>query len=147
MSFKLVQPDGKNRYSTNAKGKTGGGGALDIKSMAKTFGTGYFNLMSGRLLMNALNQKMASNLGGMGMLNDPTLLNMQTRGLGSTGGLRPGLGIDPTAGAASFLMQQSMASSALTSGVMGASAASFEEALGDALKSGAKSVAENLKKK
>jgi flavin-binding protein dodecin len=44
-------------------------------------------------------------------------------------------------------MQQSMASSSLTSGLMGASAASFEEALGDALKNAAKSVSDNLKKK
>ena len=97
--------------------------------------------------MNALNQKMMSNLGGMGMLNNPALLNMQARGLGTTPGLRPGLGIDPTAGAASFLMQQSMASSALTSGLMGAQAPSFEEALGNAIKSAAKSVSDNLKKK
>jgi hypothetical protein len=49
--------------------------------------------MTGRLMMNALNKAMYQNLGGMGMLNDPNLLNMQVQGMnvGPTGGLR-GLG-------------------------------------------------------
>jgi hypothetical protein len=147
ITVRLVQPDGKARYTTTVKGKTGAG--LDMKTglgVAKFVGTGYLNFMTGRFMMNALNQQMASNLGGMGALNNPSLLDMQTRGLGMTGG-RGGLGIDATANAASFLMQQSMASNALTSGSMGASAASFEEALGDALKNAAKSVSDNLKKK
>jgi hypothetical protein len=147
IAIKLVQPDGKNRYSTNAKGKTGGG-AFDVKSMAKSLGSNYVNMMTGRFMMNALNKSMAKNLGGMGMLNDPNLLNMQVQGmnLGPQGGLR-GLGLDPTARAASFLMQQSAAAGALTSGVLGAQAPSLEEALADALKSAAKSVSDNLKKK
>jgi hypothetical protein len=148
ITVRLVQPDGKARYTTTVKGKTGAG--LDMKTglgVAKFVGTGYLNFMTGRFMMNALNQQMASNLGGMGALNNPSLLNMQTRGLGMTGGLRGGLGIDMTANAASFLMQQSMASNTLTSGLMGSSAASFEEALGDALKNAAKSVSDNLKKK
>ena len=92
IAIKLVQPDGKNRYSTTAKGKTGGG-AFDVKNMAKSFGTGYLNLMTGRLMMNALNKTMTKNLGGMGVMSDPNLLNMQVQGMnvGPTGGLR-GLG-------------------------------------------------------
>jgi hypothetical protein len=119
-----------------------------VKNVAKGLASNYVNLMTGRFMMNALNKSMAKNLGGMGMLNDPNLLNMQVQGMnvGPTGGLR-GLGLDPTARAASFLMQQSAAASALTSGALGAQAPSLEEALGDALKSAAKSVSDNLKKK
>jgi len=91
---------------------------------------------------------MTKNLGGMGVMSDPNLLNMQVQGmnLGPQGGLR-GLGLDPTARAASFLVQQSAAASALTSGALGAQAPSLEEALADALKSAAKSVSDNLKRK
>ena len=147
IAIKLVQPDGKNRYSTNAKGKTGGG-TFDVKNVAKSLGTNYVNLMTGRLMMNALNKAMYQNLGGMGVLNDPNLLNMQVQGMnvGPQGGLR-GLGLDPTARAASFLMQQSMAATTLTSSALGAQAPSLEEALADALKSAAKSVSDNLKKR
>jgi len=147
IAIKLVQPDGKNRYSTNAKGKTGGG-AFDVKNVAKSLGSNYINLMTGRFMMNAMNKAMAKNIGGMGMMSDPNLLNMQVQGMnvGPTGGLR-GLGLDPTARAASFLMQQSAAAGALTSGALGAQAPSLEEALADALKSAAKSVSDNLKKK
>lgn len=147
IAIKLVQPDGKNRYSTNAKGKTGGG-AFDVKNVAKSLGSNYVNLMTGRFMMNALNKSMAKNLGGMGMMSDPNLLNMQVQGMnvGPTGGLR-GLGLDPTARAASFLMQQSAVASTLTSSALGPQAPSLEEALGDALKSAAKSVSDNLKKK
>jgi hypothetical protein len=147
IAIKLVQPDGKNRYSTNSKGKTGGG-AFDVKNVAKSLGTNYMNLMTGRFMMNAMNKAMTKNLGGMGMMSDPNLLNMQVQGmnLGPQGGLR-GLGLDPTARAASFLVQQSAAASALTSGALGAQAPSLEEALADALKSAAKSVSDNLKRK
>lgn len=147
IAIKLVQPDGKNRYSTNSKGKTGGG-AFDVKNVAKSLGSNYMNLMTGRFMMNAMNKAMTKNLGGMGMMSDPNLLNMQVQGmnLGPQGGLR-GLGLDPTARAASFLTQQSAAASALTSGALGAQAPSLEEALADALKSAAKSVSDNLKRK
>ena len=82
------------------------------------------------------------------MMSDPNLLSMQVQGMnvGPTGGLR-GLGLDPTARAASFLMQQSAVATTLTSSALGPQAPSFEEALGDALKNAAKSVSDNLKKK
>jgi hypothetical protein len=59
-----------------------------------------------------------------------------------------GMGIDPTAGAASFLMQQSIASNAALSGVVPGQPAgpSFDAALSEAFQNAAKSVAENLKK-
>jgi hypothetical protein len=61
----------------------------------------YMNMMTGKMLMNALNQSMTGNLGGMGMLGNPAMMNMQAQGLGMTGNMRMGLGmgIDPTAGA------------------------------------------------
>jgi hypothetical protein len=78
------------------------------------------------------------------------MMSMQTQGLGMKAGMQMGMmgmgmGIDPTAGAASFLMQQSMASSAALSGVPG-QGPSFDAALGDALQNAAKAIAENLKK-
>jgi hypothetical protein len=148
VTIKLVQPDGKARYTTTAKGKDGG---FDMKTglgVAKFAGTMYMNMMTGKMMMNALNGSMANNLGGMGMLGNPAMMNMQTQGLGMKAGMQMGMGmgIDPTAGAASFLMQQSMASNTALSGVPGQGGASFDAALGEALQNAAKSVAENLKK-
>jgi hypothetical protein len=148
VSIKLVQPDGKSRVATNVKGKDGGGG-FDMKTglgIAKFAGTMYMNMMTGKLMMNALNQSMTGNLGGMGMLGNPALANMQARGLGA--GSMPGMrmGLDPTAGAASFLMQQAMASDTSVSGAPGQGGTSFDTSLGDAFENAAKAVSENLKK-
>jgi hypothetical protein len=151
VTIKLVQPDGKSRFSTTVKGKTGG---LDLKTglgVAKFAGGMYMNMMTGKMFMNALNPAMAGNLGGLGMLGNPAMMSMQTQGLGiKTGmqmgmGMGMGMGIDPTAGAASFVMQQSMASKALASGVPG-QGPSFDAALGEAFQNAAKAVSENLKK-
>jgi len=147
VTIKLVQPDGKARYTTTAKGKDGG---FDMKTglgVAKFAGTMYMNMMTGKMMMNALNGSMANNLGGMGMLGNPAMMNMQTQGLGMKAGMQMGMGmgIDPTAGAASFLMQQSMASNTVLSGGPGQSP-SFDVALGEALQNAAKAVAENLRK-
>ena len=147
VTIKLVQPDGKARFTTTAKGKDGG---FDLKSglnVAKFAGTMYMNMMTGKMLMNALNQSMTGKLGGMGMLGNPAMMNTQAQGLGVKAGMQMGMGmgIDPTAGAASFLMQQSMASNA-ASGVTGQGGQSFDVALGDALQNAAKAVADNLKK-
>jgi hypothetical protein len=147
ITIKLVQPDGKARFTTTSKGKDGG---FDMKTglgVAKFAGTMYMNMMTGKMMMNALNQSMTGNLGGMGMLGNPAMMNMQTQGLGMRAGMQMGMGmgIDPTAGAASFLMQQSMASNTALSGLPG-QGPSFDAALGDAVQSAAKAVAENLKK-
>ena len=112
VTIKLVQPDGKSRFTTTAKGKDGG---FDMKTglgVAKFAGTMYMNMMTGKMMMNALNQSMTGNLGGMGVLGNPAMMNMQAQGLGMRAGMQMGMGmgIDPTAGAASFLMQQSLAS-------------------------------------
>jgi hypothetical protein len=148
VTIKLVQPDGKARYTTTAKGKDGG---FDMKTglgVAKFAGTMYMNMMTGKMMMNALNGSMANNLGGMGMLGNPAMMSMQTQGLGMKAGMQMGMGmgIDPTAGAASFLMQQSLASNSALSGVPGQGGPSFDVALGEALQNAAKAVAENLRK-
>ena len=80
--------------------------------MAQFAGTTYMNLMTGKMMMNALNASMAGNLGGLGMLGNASLFSMQAQGLGLGQGLgMPGMpmgrmGTVPTAGAASLLMQQ-----------------------------------------
>ena len=152
ISIKLLQPDGKTRVSTNAKGKDGG---FDMKAglgVAKFAGSMYLNVMSGRLMLTALKGGMAGNLQGMGLLGNPTLFNMQAQGLGF--GMGPGLaagpggrmGGDSTAGAASFLMQQAMAGQALV-GLPGQPGPSFDAALEEALKNAAKAVSENVRKR
>jgi hypothetical protein len=157
MSIKLVQPDGKSRLATNVKGKTGGG--LDLKTglgVAKFAGGMYMNMMTGKMMMNMMNQGMTGNLQGMGMLGNTSLATIQSRGLGESplsgmGVMR--MGIDPTAGSASFLFQQAMASQSPISaigGVAGAaagqSAPSFDASIGDALQQAAKAVADEFKK-
>ncbi len=172
LSIKLVQPDGKTRHSNTAKGKDGG---FDMKAglnIARFAGTMYMNMMTGRLMMNALSASMAGNLQGMGMLGSPGMFNMQAQafsfGTGAMApamtGLVPGIdtgagpgagagamgmrmgGIDPAAGAASFLMQQAMAAeSPAGTGLPGEP--SFDAALDEALQNAARSVADNLKKK
>jgi hypothetical protein len=147
VAIKLLQPDGKARLSSNVKGKNGG---FDLKSglnIAKFAGTMYMNMMTGRLMMNALNQSMAGSLSGMGMLGNPALAEMQARSLGAGIAGAPRMpGLDPTAGAASFLMQQAMASNTGLTGAPGQGGPSFDDSLGEALENAAKSIADNLKK-
>lgn len=147
ISLKLVQPDGKTRFSTNVKGKDGG---FDVKAglgVARFAGSMYLNVMTGRMMMNALSGSMAGNLKGVGMLGNPALFNMQAQSLGSLMESGPGMrmGMDPTAGAASFLMQQAMAGEAMP-GAPGQSGPSFDAALTEALKNGAKALSENVRK-
>lgn len=142
VALKLIQPDGKARLSTTKKGKDGDG--LDMKTgigLARLAGSMYVGMLTGRTMMSALNAMTTGNLSGMGMLGNPALMNAQTRGFGL------GKGIDPTASAASFLMQQAMANDMIPAGgALGQTGPSFDEALGDALGDAVKDVAESLKK-
>ena len=108
--------------------------------LAKVAGTLYLKMMSGGMYGSPLSAYSAAtmmNMGGMGMLGDPSLMY----GMGK---INTGMGLDRTAGAATFLMQQAM---------LGASAPnmsggpSFDASLGDALEDAAKTVVDNLKKK
>jgi hypothetical protein len=77
-------------------------------------------------------------MGGMGMLGDPNLMY-------GMGRMNVGLGMDRTAGAATFLMQQAMMGASAASSM--SSGPSFDASLTDALGDAAKSVVDNLKKK
>ena len=141
LSVQLVAPGvAKPRLSTNASGKEGGVGIKTGLGLAKVAGTLYLKMMSGGMYGSPLSAYSAAtmmNMGGMGMLGDPSLMY----GMGK---INTGIGLDRTAGAATFLMQQAM---------LGASAPnmsggpSFDASLGDALEDAAKSVVDNLKKK
>ena len=115
----------------------------------------YMNTMTGKMMMNMMNQGMTGNLQGTAMLGNPALANMQMSGLGASpkagmGGMR--MGIDPTAGAASCLAQQAMASQSPIGAISGAAGAagqsgpSFDASIGDALQQAAKAVADEFKK-
>jgi hypothetical protein len=80
-------------------------------------------------------------MGGMGgFLNNPLLMQMQ----GASGGIGAGSGgIDRTAGAAMFLMDQAMAAASSGGPQEGPS---FDASLAEALQEGAKKVAENAKR-
>jgi hypothetical protein len=143
IAIKLVQPDGKSRLATTAKGKDGGGFSLKTGiGLAKFAGGMYLSMFAGPQLFSHLNSYGAANLGGMSMLGNPMLNQMQMGGLG---GLGKGAGIDATAGAASYLMMQGMTMNSLggLSGMPG-SGPSFDTSLGKATESAAKSVAKAL---
>ena len=140
LSVQLVPPGGKPRLTTNASGKDGGVGLKTGLGLARVAGTLYLKMMTGGMYgspLSAFNAASMMNISGMGMLSDPTMM-------GSMGRLRTGQGLDRTAGAATFLMQQAMAGASATEM---SGAPSFDASLGDALGDAAKSVVDNLKKK
>jgi hypothetical protein len=149
VAVKLVQPDGKQRLSTTAKGKDGSGFSLKTGlSIARFAGGMYMSMFMGPQMMSRMyrfNALSGGNMGGFGMLGNPALFQMQSMGMGVAGGGR-GLAIDQTAGAASFIMQQAMAmNGAVNMGTPGGP--SFAESLGEALDNSAKAVAKALEKK
>jgi hypothetical protein len=81
----------------------------------------------------------------MGVLGNPMLHQMQVGGLG---GLGKGAGIDQTAGAASYVMQQAIAMNDARGlvGVPG-QGPSYDESLGEAVQNAAKAVQKALQKK
>ena len=141
LNVQLVPPGGKARLTTNASGKDGGVGLKTGLGLARVAGSMYLRMMTGGMYgspLSAMNAVNMMHMGGMGMLGDPNLMY-------GMGRMNVGLGMDRTAGAATFLMQQAM---------MGASGAasmssgpSFDASLTDALGDAAKSVVDNLKKK
>jgi hypothetical protein len=140
LNVQLVPPGGKPRLATNTSGKEGGVGVKTGLGLARVAGTMYLKMMMGGMYgspLSAFNAASMLNIGGMGMLGNPAMMS-------GMGGLRAGAGLDRSAGAATFLMQQAM---------MGASASgmsqgpSFDAPLGDALEDAANRVVDNLKKK
>jgi hypothetical protein len=103
----------------------------------------YLSMFAGPQMFARLNAYGAANLGGMGILGDPTL-QMQT---GSLYGLGRGAGIDTTAVAASYLMSQAMSMNSI-GGLVGVpgQGPSFDESLGEAVQNAAKAVQKALQK-
>ncbi|HVQ14510.1 MAG TPA: hypothetical protein VMS40_13005, partial [Vicinamibacterales bacterium] len=143
IALKLVQPDGKQRLTTTTKGKDGEGFSLQTGlGLAKFAGGMYLSMFAGPQMFAHLNSYGAANLGGMGMLGNPVLYQMQGGGLGR------GMGVDATVGAASFLMQQAVTMKDL-GGLVGipGQGPSYDESLGEAVQNGAKAVQKSLEKK
>ena len=147
IAVKLVQPDGKQRLSTTAKGKDGSGFSLKTGlGIAKFAGGMYLSMMAGPMMMSRLNSMGAANMGGMGMLGNPMLYRMQ--GAAGLGGLGRGMGMDATAGAASFVMGTAMQMNDLGgfAGVPG-QGPSYDESLGEAVQNAAKAVQKAFERK
>jgi hypothetical protein len=151
VSVKLIQPDGKPRLSTTAKGKDGSGFSLKTGlGLARFAGGMYMSMFMGPQMMSRMYSFSAltgGSLGGLGLLGNPALFQMQSMGMGMGMGLGVGRGpgIDQTAGAASFIMQQAMAmNSALGTGAPGEP--SFADSLEEALQRAARAVADYVKK-
>ena len=128
----------KPRFSTNTSGNDGGIGFKTGLRLARAAAMLYLRYASP---LGALNAMSMMNMGGMGgFLNNPMLMQMQ----GGSGGLGiGGRGIDRTAGAAMFMMEQAMAGA---SGGGAQEGPSFDASLAEALQDGAKKVGENLKR-
>ncbi len=137
MTLQLV-PIGatKPRFSTNTSGNDGGIGFKTGLRLARVAAMLYLRYASP---IGALNSMQMMNMGGMGgFLNNPMLAQMQAGpGLAGTGS-----GVDRTAGAAMFLLDQAMAGS--SGGAQ--DGPSFDASLAEALQDGAKKVGENLKR-
>jgi hypothetical protein len=145
IAVKLIQPDGKQRLATTAKGKDGSGFSLQTGlGLAKFAGGMYMSMMTGQMFMSAFTGMGAANLGGMGLLGNPALFQMQA---GSLGGLSKGGGLDATAGAAPYLMQTAMTMNDLGGfvGVPG-QGPSYDQSLGEAMQNAAKAVQKALQK-
>ena len=147
LAVKLLQPDGKQRLATTTKGKDGSG--FTLKSglgIAKYAGGMYLSMMAGPMMFSKMNGMGAfGNMGGMGMLGNPALYQMQGAGLSTFG---KGVGMDVTAGAASYLLNTATTMDSLGGfvGVPG-QGPSYDESLGEAVQNAAKAVQKSLEKK
>ena len=144
LSVQLVPPGGKPRLSIKTSGKDGGMGLKTGLGVAKFAGSMYLSMYMGGMYgspMGAMNSMRMMNMGGMGMLGNPALMGMQG-GMGM-GAMRMGIGADPTAGAASYIMQQAIMGAA-SAGSQGGP--SFDAALDGAVQDAGKDVVASLKK-
>jgi hypothetical protein len=142
IAVKLLRPDGKQLLSTTTKGKDGSGFSLQTSlGLAKFAGAMYLSMFAGPQMYSRL---YAANLGGMGILGSPLLYQLQASGLG----VGKAGGIDATAGAASYLMQQAVTMNSLN-GLVGlpGQGPSYDESLGEAVENAAKAVQKALEKK
>ena len=147
VAVKLVAPDGKQKLSTTTKGKDGSGFSLQTGlGLAKFAGTMYVGMFAGPQMMMRMNSMGLSHMSGMGLIGDPNLLRMQMGGLSAMSG---GRGLDTTANAAGYLMQQTMAMNATGNfvGITPGQGPSYDDSLGEALQNAAKAVQKSLEKK
>jgi hypothetical protein len=145
LAVKLVGADGKQKLSTTTKGKDGSGFSLQTGlGLAKFAGTMYVGMFAGPQLMMRMNAMGISHLSGMGLMGDPNLLRYQLGGMSMMGEHR---GVDTTANAAGFLVQQAVTMNK-TSGFVGLPGAgpNYDESLGEAVQNAAKAVQKALQK-
>ncbi len=141
LNIQLMPLGGKPRLSKTNSGKDGG---VDLKTslkLAKLAGTLYLKMYMGGMYgsqLSALSTVRMMNLGGLG---NPALMQLQSS-LGPT--QIGGSGMDRTAGAAMFVMQQAMAGAAAST--MSQGGPSFDAALDEAIQDAGKDVVESLKK-
>lgn len=143
MSVQLIPPGGKARLSTTTSGKDGGMGLRTGLGVARFAGSMYLNMYMGGMYgspISTLNTMRMMNMGGMGMLGNPALMEMQ----GGVGAMGIGMGADRTAGAANYIMQQAMIGAGGAVGSQGGP--SFDAALDDAAQDASNKVIETLKK-
>ena len=141
LNIQLMPLGGKPRLSKTSSGKDGGVNLKTSLKLAKLAGTLYLKMYMGGMYgsqMSALSTVRMMNLGGMG---NPALMQLQSS-LGPT--QIGGSGMDRTAGAAMFVMQQAMAGAAASS--MSQGGPSFDSALDEAIQDAGKEVVESLKK-
>ncbi len=139
LSVQLVPPGGKPRLSKTSSGKDGGIGLKTGLGLAKFAGSMYLRMYMGGYAsqLSALGAARMMNLGGM----NPALMQMQT-GLGAT--QFGGSGFDRTAGAAIYVMQQTMAGA--SAGGESQGGPSFDAALADAIQDAGKEVGDSMKR-
>ena len=141
LNVQLVPPGGKPRLSKTSNGKDGGIGLKTGIGLAKFAGSMYLRFYMGGMLgsqLSALGAAQLMNLGGMG---NPALMQLQN----SFGATRiGGSGFDRTAGAAMYVMQQTMAGAAAGGESQGGP--SFDAALDDAIQDAGKEVVDSMKK-
>jgi len=145
LALKLIGADGKPKLATTTKGKDGSGFSLSSGlGIAKFAGTMYVGMFAGPMMMMRMNSMGISHLSGMGLMGDPNLLRYQMGGMSMMGQHR---GIDTTANAAGFLVQQAVAMNK-TSGFVGVPGVgpNYDESLGEAVQNAAKAVQKALQK-
>ena len=130
LTLQLVPVGGaKPRFSTSTSGNDGGIGFTTGLRLARVAAMLYLRYASP---IGALNAMQMMDMGGMGgYLNNPMMMQMQA----GSGVMGTGRGVDRTAGAAMFLMDQAMARA---SGASPDGAPSYDASLAEALQDGAK---------